>query len=176
MFPPNTNMKKVLITSLIITVLVGIALQLSGGYLVTKEAPYGIVSFEFAGDLSNAQKIVDSWGVDGKIYAGLNLGLDYLFLVGYSLFLAFMCLLVTERLKTKWEQVRITGYIIVIGCVLAGILDALENYALINILVGNGSNVWAQLALWCAIPKFVLVGFGIIYISVGSLYLMIAKD
>ena len=176
MFPANTNMKKVLVTSLIITVFVAVALQLSGGYLVTKEAPYGIVSFEFARNLSNAQKIVDSWGVQGKIYAGLNLGLDYLFLVAYSLLLASGSLLVVGRFKEKSKFRQITGYTIATGCILAGFLDGMENYALINILVGNGSDVWAQLALWCAIPKFVLVGFGIIYISVGSLYLMITRS
>jgi len=176
MFPSNTNMKKVLITSLIITVGVAIALQLSGRYLVTKEAPFGIVSFEFAGDLINAQTIMNSWGQNGKVYAGLNLGMDYLFLVAYTLLLASASILVTERVKAKWEQMRITGYIIVIGCLLAGFLDAIENYALINILVGNGSDFLAQLALWCAIPKFVLVGLGIIYLSVGSLYLMITRN
>jgi hypothetical protein len=175
MFQANTKLKTVFITSFILTALVTIALQYSGGYLVTNEAPFGIVSFEFSGDMLKAQKIIDSWGIQGMIYAGLNLGLDYLFLIAYSLMLASCSLLITEKLKGKLELMQVTGYTIAIGSLLAGFLDAIENVALISILVGNGSDFWAQLALLCAIPKFILAGLAIAYVVFGGIYLMIVK-
>ena len=52
-----------------------------------KKAGFGMAKFDLAGDLSTAQRIMEAWGPKGQIYAGLNLGLDYLFLVmvtGYT--------------------------------------------------------------------------------------------
>jgi urease beta subunit len=57
-----------------------VGLQVTGAPLRTDVSPHGIISFEFAGELDLAQRMVESWGSTGRIYAGLNLGLDYLFL------------------------------------------------------------------------------------------------
>ena len=48
--------------------------------LRTPAAPQGIVSYELAGTLPRAQEILASWGERGRLFAGVGLGLDYLYL------------------------------------------------------------------------------------------------
>ena len=72
----------VFIVSFITTILIIVGMQLLGKPLITNAAPSGIISFEFAGDLETAQSIIASWGQEATTYAGLNLGFDYLFMVG----------------------------------------------------------------------------------------------
>ena len=72
------------ISLFILTLVVMASLQVLGKPLSTDVAPMGIVSFEFAGELALAQGMIESWGPEGQVYAGLNLGLDYLFLVAYG--------------------------------------------------------------------------------------------
>ena len=43
--------------------------------LQTEAVPWGIVSFELAGDLARALGILESWGASGRVYDGLRLGL-----------------------------------------------------------------------------------------------------
>ena len=71
------DQKRAFILLLVLTLAVMVSLQILGGPLKTDVAPSGIVSFEFAGELSLAQSMVKSWGRTGQVYAGLNLGLDY---------------------------------------------------------------------------------------------------
>lgn len=51
--------------------------------LKTPSSPAGIVSFEFAGSLAVPREMLAAWGETGQVYAALNLGLDYLFLISY---------------------------------------------------------------------------------------------
>lgn len=69
---------QVFIVSFFVTLFIIVGMQTLGKPLVTEAAPAGIISFEFAGDLDTAQSIITSWGKDSLIYAGLNLGFDYL--------------------------------------------------------------------------------------------------
>jgi hypothetical protein len=51
---------------------------------------------------------------------------------------------------------------------LAAVLDAVENYGLVQILVGANNEVWLVVAKWCAWPKFVIVGVGLVYVISGA--------
>jgi hypothetical protein len=53
--------------------------------LITDAAPSGIVSFELAGNIKQAKQILEDWGPEGRIYAVLSLGLDFLFLIVLTL-------------------------------------------------------------------------------------------
>ena len=48
--------------------------------LKTPEAPAGIISFELAGTLAGAEKIMGSWDGPARIQAGISLGIDFFFL------------------------------------------------------------------------------------------------
>ncbi len=156
--------KRVFILVLVLTLVVGVSLQALGSPLKTSAAPAGIVSFEFAGTLDLAREIMDSWGTQGQVFAGLNLGLDYLFLVSYATCIGLGCVLLARSVAGRSRFLHSIGMILAWGQVGAGLLDALENYALIRVLLGSARAYWPAVARWCAIPKFLLVALGLIFI------------
>ena len=58
---------------------------------------------------------------------------------------------------------------------VAAILDTIENYALIKILFGAKQEIFAVVAYWCTVPKFVIVAVGIGYICFGLVLIIIRK-
>jgi hypothetical protein len=144
--------------------------QITGAPLRTSVAPSGIISFEFAGTLANAQAMVQSWGALGQVYAGLNLGFDFVFILTYVIAIGLGCVIVARA-----------GFLPAVGIVLAwamfaaGLLDGIENYNLIQILLGAGQELNAVLALWCAIPKFAMVGLGLAYFIIGGVAKLLAR-
>ena len=95
---PETAQKRVFVVLFVFTLAVMAAMQVLGGPLKTQAAPAGIVSFELAGGLEKARAMVASWGPRERVYAGLNLGLDFLFLVAYSSGIGLGCVLVAQGL------------------------------------------------------------------------------
>ena len=73
-------MKKQYFLLIIATVVIMLGMQSIDSHLKTDAAPNGIVSLEFAGDISTAQAIIASWSGPAMFYAGLSMGLDFLFL------------------------------------------------------------------------------------------------
>lgn len=144
-----------------------LALNAVGLPLISEAAPLGIVSFELAGDLSTARAMLGSWGESARVAAGLSLGLDYLFLVAYSTSLALGCALVARRLDRRFGSLAALGAPLAWAQLAAAPLDAVENVALIRLLVGSEAPIWPVVALWCALPKFGLVAAGLLYVLVG---------
>ena len=70
---------------------------------------------------------------------------------------------------------RLIRFLAALGATLAwaqfgaAALDAVENYALIRLLLGDRSPRWPPLARWCALPKFAIVAAGLVYVLVGWL-------
>lgn len=157
----------------LLTVIVMVSLQISGGPLRSEAAPGGIISFEFAGDLANAQAMVASWGAEGRIYAGLNLGLDYLFIISYVGAIGLGCVAVARALARRIPSLVTLGVILAWAQICAGLLDSVENYALIQVLLGSEATFWPPLARWCAIPKFLMVASGLIYVVVGAALIVV---
>jgi len=159
-----------------LAVLAMIALQLTGAPLKTDASPAGIVSYELAGTSENAAAILESWDSNARVHAGLNLGLDYLFIAAYVSAIGLGCVLVGKLLgrRVGWLE-RLGGYL-AWAVVLAGVLDFVENYALIRLLLGSRAAWLAPAARWCAIPKFLIVLMGLLYVMPGAIiYLVTAK-
>jgi len=198
MWLSTSGQKCAFIALLALTLVVMVSLNALGGPLNTEVAPLGIVSFEFAGELSLAQSMVESWGQAGQVYAGLNLGLDYLFIVAYSSCIALGCVLVARSLSEsnsaqpgspdpgrKREATAVARNplraISDVGALLAwaqfgaALLDAVENYALIQVLLGSQQASWPVVARWCAIPKFLIIAAGLVYVGVGTGWVLVAK-
>ncbi len=133
--------------------------------LHTSAAPNGIVSFELARNPATAQAILDSWGGSVRVYAGLSLGVDYLFMVLYASTIALGCVLVGTRLGGA--AARLATWL-AWAQVLAATLDAAENWALIRWLLGSRSAFWPPVAAWCATVKFALVGLGLAFVLCGA--------
>lgn len=170
-----STQRRVFVVFLILTLVIGVALQVLGSPLNTTAAPAGIVSFEFAGTLDRANEIIDSWGMPGQAYAGLNMGIDYLFLVSYSICIGLGCALLARSISTRYPFLHSIGMILAWAQIAAGLLDALENYALIRVLLGSERAYWPAIARWCAIPKFLIVTLGLIFILL-AVVLGVAKS
>jgi len=134
-----------------------------------------IVSFEFTGSLSNAREMLESWGPTGRVYAGLSLGTDYLFLVAYSIAISLGCVLASRGFLQRSGFLSAVGVIFAWAIFGAALLDSVENYALIQVLLGAKQSLWPAVARICAIPKFLIVGLGLLYVLLGAVTWVAAK-
>ncbi len=160
----------------ILALLTMASLQVLDAPLKTAAAPAGIISFQFARDLEGAHRILASWGPEARVYAGLNLGLDYLFMVAYACALGLGCVLVARRLGRWSGGLAALGAVLSWGQWLAALLDGLENYALIRLLLGSERALWPALAYGCALTKFLLVGVGILFIGMGGILSLLRRS
>jgi hypothetical protein len=135
--------------------------------LITPAAPSGMVSFELAHTPANALAIIDSWDTRAQLYAAFGLGFDFLFLPVYALALSLGSLLAAGR-HPGWFSY--TGSFVCWGVILAASLDAVENIALWNSLLGTINSDGISVAYWCASFKFGLILMGILYGVVGWLW------
>ena len=114
-------------------------------------------------------------GDEGKIYAGLNLGFDYLFMTAYARAIGLGCVLVARGLADRGKFVSNLGIYLAWGLILAALLDAVENYTLIKVLLGSVDEIWPAVAKYCAGPKFAIVGIGLLYVIVGGVVNMAGR-
>ncbi len=166
-----TQRKRVFVVFFLLALILAGFTQVVNAPLITPAAPSGIVSFELAGSLPESQRILASWEGKRGVYAGLSLGMDYLFILAYASAIGLGCVLVGKRLK-KGRGARL-GSALAWGMWAAALLDGTENYALIRLLLGSKQTAWPLLARWCAIPKFVLVGAGLLYVVVGAVWIAV---
>ena len=134
-----------------------------GGPLANKYAPLGIVSFEFAGDWQTAHIMVASWNGRQQTLAGISLGLDFLYPTIYALAISSACIAVAALWQSRSHKVAQIGISLSWGVWLAAIFDYVENYALIQLLLGTDTVWWAPIAYLCATIKFLLIFIGILY-------------
>lgn len=160
---------------LVLALLLMAAQQSLGGPLMTKAAPSGIVSFELAGSLTHARDMLESWGPTGRVYAGLSLGTDYMFLVAYSIAISLGCVLVSRGFSRRLSFLSALGIVLAWAMFGAALLDAVENYALIQVLLGTQQSHWPALARICAICKFLIVGLGLLYVLLGAMTWLASK-
>ena len=140
------------------------------------EAPFGIGSFELAKTLARSQRVIASWDAPARIYAGLSLGIDYLYLVLYSASISLACVRLARALSRQSTHLAATGLALAWAQPLAAALDAVEDYALIRILLGSQEVAWPLLAWACAIPKFALVAAGLLYVLLAGIYALLTRN
>jgi hypothetical protein len=133
--------------------------------LRTSAAPNGIVSFELARTLDESQSILHSWDENARLFAAFGLGFDYLFMLVYAAALSLGLLLAGAN-KTGWYS-SLTNWL-GWGAFAAGLFDAVENYALWQILTGNASSSLPQIAAFCATIKFTLLIAGVVVALAGK--------
>jgi len=167
--------RRAFVVFLVLTLAVMAGLNALGAPLKTGVSPSGIVSFELARKLPPAQSMIESWGQRGQVYAGLSLGLDYLFLVAYATCIALGCALVARSLSQRVAFLYSVGVFLAWAQFGAALLDAAENYALIQVLLGSQQEAWPALAWWCAVPKFLIVAAGLVYVCIGVIVILGVK-
>jgi hypothetical protein len=178
-FIPDAYRKRIFLTLLALTFSLFAVFRVLDQPLRTPVAPNGIVSFELAGNAQAARAITDSWKQMSLllssvaeqpnpdivnlpyVLAAFGLGIDYLFMPLYSFTLAFGTLLAGGR-HAGWLMSlgAVAGY----GAFAAAVFDALENYALLQILLNKIYSPYPEVAYYCAALKFMFLIFGLLYV------------
>jgi hypothetical protein len=180
-FFPVPLRKSFFLTFLFLTIILFAIFWILDQPLRTSAAPNGIVSFELAGTPLAAREITDSWkqlstllSATGRpnldivnaayVFAAFGLGLDYLFMPVYALALSFATLLATQKHTGRIRLLlALAGY----AAFAAALFDAVENYALFQILLGWVNSSYPEIAAFCATIKFGLLAFGILAALIG---------
>jgi hypothetical protein len=144
-------------------VMTAIAMRSFDASLKNGVAKNGVVSFELAKDLNHSLAILNSWDITAQVNAGLSLGLDFLFLLFYSSFIAFLIFWVNHK---YWRGKRFYSFgRLLIGLVFcAALFDAIENIALIQLLLGSAKQIWSSMAYYFALAKFFILTLAVIYL------------
>ncbi len=172
---PTGKRSVIFVPLFVLTIAVMVVLNVVGAPLTTEVAPLGIISFEFAGDVSTAQAMLDSWDAQTYVRAGFSLGFDFLFLVLYSSAIACACAWISGGLRDVARPLASIGLMLAWGQWLAALLDGIENTGLWITLSNGPSAPWLRIAWWCAAVKFTLVILGLLYAILGSAWVAIRK-
>lgn len=159
-------MKKVIIAG-IATIIMIIVMQILSKGIVTDYSPMGIVSFELAKTFRDASSIIMAVGAKPL---QINVSVDFLFIITYCIFLYLCCKAIMNNFRSS--GLKTIGLIFLELSVLVGILDLVENIAMLITLGGYGSNISVTIARIAAIIKFSLAALVILYIIIASLFII----
>jgi len=148
----------------------------SGAPLNTPAAPLGILSLQLAANLDQAEKIILSWDEKARLLAAFGLGLDYLFMLVYAAAFSLSCRWAAEALRTRRWPLAKAGVWLAWGVWLAALLDAVENVALLAVLLGTAAALWPRLASTCALVKLGLLFAGLVYLFYAMIVRILTKD
>lgn len=169
---PRHRRRRVFIITTAAAVALLAALMVLDRPLRTAAAPDGIVSFELAGTMDTARRILDSWPPKARVAAGLSLGLDYLFLVVYAMAIAMGCGLVADRLAPHRPMFSHMGSALAWSQFAAAGCDMVENLSLIFVLQDAVAPALPATARVCAIIKFAIIVAGLVYAGTGAVIIV----
>lgn len=172
---PASARRRSLPVGIVLTLALTAALQIVGRPLQTAAAPQGIVSFELAGTLPAAQAMIASWDSTAQLHAAFSLGLDYLYMPLYAVTLALACVQAAGSALRKPRLAWALGLALAWSLGLAALLDAVENAALWQLLLGSIFAAWPAVAKACAIVKFAFVIAGLLYGGIGGVLYLIRR-
>lgn len=166
-FFSSTRQKPLFLSLLGLTLILFAVFRTLDTPLRTPAAPNGIVSFELAGDIKPAADILASWNAHAQLFAAFGLGLDYLFMPAYALTLSLGILLAAGRHSGTFAKI---GAWLGWGALAAALFDAVENFSLWQLMLGDFQALWPRLAAICATVKFSLLLLGLVYALIGWLW------
>ena len=162
----KTNTKPLTLLLILLVVLNFLVLRIFDSALKNNISPQGIVSYELAKNLDQSVAIINAWDIQAKINAGLSLGFDFLFLLVYSSLIALLIYNVNNRLWKNNPFYKL-GQILIFLIFIAALFDAIENFALIKLLLGNLKQIWVSVAYYFAVVKFGIVFICIAYLLIN---------
>jgi hypothetical protein len=130
------------------------ALGLIDTHLKNSVAPQGIVSFELCAYQASCDAITASWQGTQTSMAAMSLGLDYLFMLAYP---ATICLGLTMCAPSLPSPLRRLALLLAWGIWVAAAADALENYHLFQMLMGQPTADHGWPAAVAATVKFAVL-------------------
>lgn len=172
---PYASQKYALVFVILLTLVLMRAINVTNAPLVNPVAPTGMISFQLAGSLPKTLRILASWNQQASGYAALNLGIDYLYMVAYAFTIGLACTLLARRLALRLHLLALVGVGLSWGMLVALLLDATENYMLIQLLFGERQAYLPIMARWCSIPKFGLILAALAYLAGGGLFALVIR-
>ena len=165
---PPKHRSAVFLSFLALTLVLMFVLLRIDAPLQTDAAPMGIVSYELAGSVDGAQRILDSWDPTARLYAAFSLGLDYLYMPAYAIAIGLACAWAAELWSKRLGWLAVVGVGLAWGLMVAALCDAVENVALVTMLLSGVREPWPAVAFGCAALKFALIGGGLVYALIGG--------
>lgn len=161
---PHRFLRGLFLTSLLLALTSLGALAIIDEHLKSPASPLGIVSFELCAFRSTCSAITASWNAEAKNYAAMSLGLDYLFMMAYPAAISSgLWLLVKKESTLLRKPMTVMAHAIWFAC----IADAIENYHLFQMLMGQpiASHEWistysASAKFVCLVPALALCVLG----------------
>lgn len=157
-------LKNTLWILILLSILTSIALNNIDSGLRSGATPHGIVSFEFCAYMSSCDDALSQWGETGRALAMLSLGMDYLFLILYPGLIFTGLLLVSSHVPRNLFRPTMA---IAWSCPAISLADAIENYALIQIILSESGSCYGLLASVFATIKFVLLGITLLWLLIA---------
>ena len=140
--------------------------------LKNEVSPGGIVSFEFAKELSRTVEIMESWDVHARTSAGMSMGLDFLFIILYTSFL----ILLLKWTAKRSHVLNAMNSPMQLLLLLAAFCDVVENMALIQLLRGHIDQIWSQTAYYMAFIKFGIIALVLVFLLIQGSSTMIRRN
>jgi len=169
----NELARSIVLTLLIaITIAFMIELSKQGKTLKCNAVPSGIGSFELAWNKDHAQNILVEWKsmIDVAI---TQLHWDFGFLVFYPFSMSLACAMLADSSLNRLPNL---GQFFSWAMLLAGLLDACENLALLQMLKQRAASEFLEKsASLCAGVKFLIVFAGLGYVIVQGSALIVAR-
>jgi hypothetical protein len=149
--------------AILVLAFVGVASQMSVNAFVDPETtPHGIVSFELAKDQTRADEIMTAWAektTSGEKrlleVAQKDIKIDFAFILCYAALMGLTCFWIAAVQRN--QLAASLGVTLGWSVLLAGLLDAIENLALLRMIAGGGSDLLAKIAFWTALPKLIVI-------------------
>lgn len=121
--------------------------------LLRAKVPDGIFALEFAWSGERARTILAAWqGLEAVVRVQTHW--DYAFLLCYPAGLSLACAMLTDA---PANPVAMIGAFVAWATLTAAPLDAVENWAMLQMVASGASQPLARLATWCAGLKFTML-------------------
>lgn len=144
----------------------------TGAPLKTAATPAGIINLEFAHNSAKVNTVLTAWKkastetIDVIAAAKFNTALDFFYLLFYSFFLFACCkqlavLLTRQKVLAQWLN-RFA-----VAALVAGFLDVVENFGMLQALVGKSTDAVAMFTTAVSLLKWLLVILVMLLIIAG---------
>lgn len=132
---------------------------------MTRSGGPGIVSYELAEDVREVHRIFTRWGAAGQKAATSLLAIQYIWIIlATALLFVAASSVASATGQAGIDWLRPTGRIAAAGALIAGMLNAVENAALLHQLRAVPTARSVRIARTAAQVKFALVSLALFYI------------
>ncbi len=160
-------MKRILLAVFVTGTLIMLIIMVkTGSTLKNPSTPLGILDLEFSYNTTKALEVVSAWKAialkDVIKTAKINTWLDFIFIFFYAGLFFLLC----KKLKNTYQETTIfykAGIWLGYSAIVAGALDIIENFCMLQTLNGNIQSTLTLITTICASIKFILVIVVLLY-------------